>query len=104
MNTYNSFNELATAQETSPLVSDMSVFNAVTSKEVADYYNAYDDALKAMGKATHAFVMAKTSDMYPDMEDVVKKFKRLQKAMQDVFAEGYHFLSAHCDDDAAPEA
>jgi len=50
MQTYNSFNELAAAQCSSPLVSSMSVFNGAS----ADFDNAlkaYSDAVKVAERA-----------------------------------------------------
>ena len=49
MQLYNSFNELASSQTTSPLVSDMSVFNALSNADKKKVKTLIDDVLKKTG-------------------------------------------------------
>ena len=42
MNTYNSFNELATGQSTQPMTSQMSVFNAASPEDITALHTVID--------------------------------------------------------------
>ena len=48
MNTYNNFNELASAQHATPLHSDMSVFNAASAEQMRALARALEDAMESV--------------------------------------------------------
>jgi len=79
MQTYNSFNEMATANSAAPLVSDMSVFNAapVTMEQAKEIVKAALDARKAYAAAMERFDDAlNKASMVDDEADYDEKVVR----------------------------
>ena len=62
MQTYNNFNELASAQTASPLVSDMSVFNAINTPVIKRVTAELDGAILRLKEVLHIFAEHDTAD------------------------------------------
>jgi hypothetical protein len=90
MNVYNSFNELATANSTSPLVSDMSVFNGMGLDCIADvqeFVNKSTQYLDNMGNLLQRVCMQTRHRKFGDSNhevNVLSSMGMMAEKMQDI--------------------
>jgi len=91
MQTYNSFNELATAQNASPLVSDMSVFNAsaVTMEQAKEAVKEALAARKAYAAAMKRYEKLMNDAYESDEGHESPVFKYMDKYDSDICSSAF---------------